>query len=389
MNWKITEMVRVSRLVLLPVVMGLATPALAGGDFDTKEPARKGEFGIKGKLSVELQTDTTFDSDDPGAELTDTYNTTELGVEVTFNRFLTGHGAFTFEPVLDPGPGEDRFFEDEGLYAEELFANVALGRGVNVFGGKFNPAFGQAWDVTPGVYGVDFAEDYEIAERLGFGASIERENTRLGTVTLTGSVYHLDTSGLSRSAFTDRGRRTLADGGASNTENLDSFALALDAVKVPSLGGANLHFAYRFQHKGIGIDDLEDEHGFVAGINGSRSMNGVQFNWIGEIAHLDNAEGTRDDLWYYTVGGVATFANKYNIAVSYTGRPRDVAGGSDLDDMLFQVSAGVGLRNGWTVDAGYKYHVENDMDNHTVGVLLAKSFSFGPSDEQGQDIALK
>lgn len=389
MNWKITERVRIFRLVLLPVIIGLATPALAGGDFDTKEPVRNGGFGIKGELSVEFETDTTFDSDDPDAELTDTYNTTELGVEVTFNRFLSGHGAFTFEPVLDPGPGEDRFFEDQGLYAEELFANVALGRGVNIFGGKFNPAFGQAWDVAPGVYGVDFAEDYEIAERLGFGASMTRGNTGLGTVTLTGSVYHLDTSGLSRSAFTDRGRTSLADGGASNTEDLDSFALALDAAEVPSLGGANLHFAYRFQHKGMGVDDLEHEHGFVAGINGSRSMNGVQFDWIGEIAHLDNAEGTRDSLWYFTVGGVATFADKYNIAVSYTGRPRDVSGASDLDDMLLQVSAGVELSNGWTLDAGYKYHVEDDVDNHTVGVLLAKSFSFGPSDDQGPAMSLK
>jgi hypothetical protein len=204
-----------------------------------------------------LESDHTYKSDDPDAELTDTYNTTELGVEVTFNRFLTAHGAFTFEPVLDPGPGEDRFFEDEGLYAEELFANVALGRGVNLFGGKFNPAFGKAWDAAPGVYGTDFAEDYEITERLGFGGSIEQADTGLGTVTLTGSVYHVDTSELSGSAFTDRGRTSLSSGGVANTEDLDSFALALDAEGIPALGGANLHLAYRFQHRGTTVDDLE------------------------------------------------------------------------------------------------------------------------------------
>jgi len=370
-------MVRISRLAVLSIIFGLATPVLAGGDFNSQEPKRTGGFGIKGELNVELETDHTYKSDDPDAELTDTYNTTELGLEVTFNRFLTGHGAFTFEPVLDPGPGEDRFFEDQGLYAEELFANVALGRGVNVFGGKFNPAFGKAWDVTPGVYGVDFAEDYEITERLGFGGSIERENTGLGTVTLTGSVYHVDTTELSRSIFTDRGRTSLSSGGVSNTEDLDSFALALDAANVPALGGANLHLAYRFQHQGTTVDDLEHEQGYVAALYGSRSMNGVDFEWIGELVYLDNAEGTLDELWYYTVGGVVTFANKYNIALSYTGRPRDVAGGSDFDDKLLTLSAGVELRNEWTVDVGYKYHVEGDVDNHTIGLLLAKSFTFG------------
>lgn len=381
MNWVLTEIVWIPRLAALPIIMGLATHALAGGNLETQEPQRATGFSIKGELSVEFETDRTFDSGDPDAELTDTYNTTELGVEVTFNRFLIGRGAFTFEPVLDPGPGEDRFFEDHGLYAEELYGAVVLGHGVGVFGGKFNPAFGQAWDIAPGVYGANFAEDYEITERLGFGGSIEREDTALGTLTLTGSVYHVDTTELSRSVFTDRGKTSVSDGGVSNTEDMDSFALALDAAEVPALAGANLHFAYRFQHQGKTVDDLEDEHGFAAAVYGSRSLNGVGFEWIGEVVYLDNAEGTRDELWYYTAGGVVTFANKYNIALSYTGRPRDVSGGGDLDDKLLQVSTGVEFSSGWTADVGYKYHVEDDVDNHTVGILLARSFTFGQTEE--------
>lgn len=378
MSWKNTEMVRMSRFAVLPIIMGLATPALAGGDFNTQEPKKADVVaGIKGELSVELEMDSTYKSDDPDAELTDTYTTTELGVDVTINRFLSAHGGFTFEPVLDPGPGKDRFFGDHGLYAEELFAILALGPSVTVFGGKFDAAFGKAWDLAPGVYGTGFAEDYELTERLGFGGSIVRENTGLGTLTLTGSLYHVDTSELSHSVFTDRGRTTLASGGVSNTEDLDSFALVLDAEGVPALGGANLHLGYRFQHQGTTVDDLEDEEGYVAALYGSRSMNGVDFEWIGEVVYLDDAEGTRDELWYYTLGGVVIFANKYNVALSYTGRPRNVAGGSDFDDRLLTASVGVELRNGWTVDAGYSYHVEEDVDNHTVGLLLAKTFAFG------------
>ena len=58
-----------------------------------------------------------------------------------------------------------------------------------------------------------------------------------------------------------------------------------------------------------------------------------------------------------------------------------VSGGSDFDDRLLQVSAGVELGNGWAADAGYKYNIEGDVDNHTAGFLLARSFSFGQPDK--------
>lgn len=359
------------------LTLGLASPAFAGGDFEPGQTQQRHGIGISGELSVEIQSDHTFDSEDPDAELSDTYTTTEAGIDVTFGEHLLAHGGFVLEPIRDPGPGEDRFFEDHGLYAEELFGQVKLGHGISVLGGKFNPAFGTAWDATPGLYGTDFAEDYETTERVGFAAAIERQTGGLGTVTFAGSVYQADTSELSRSLFNDRGRTSVSDGGVSNTESLESYTVTLDAAEAPSLGGANLHLGYRFQKQGKTVDDLEDEHGYVVGLNGSRSVNGVEYGWIGEIAYLDNAEGTLDELWYFTVGGSVTFGGKYNIATSYTARPRDVSGGPNFDDRLIQVSAGVELGHGWTFDAGYKYHVESDVENHTVSVLFAKAIGFG------------
>ena len=169
---------------ILIASLAMAGPAFAGGDF---EPERKRSgIGISGELSVELQSDNTFDSEDPDAELSDTYTTTEAGVDVTFGDHLLAHGGFVLEPIRDPGPGEDRFFEDLGLYAEELYGQVNLGRGFSILGGKFNPAFGTAWDVTPGLYGTDFAEDYETTERIGFAAAFERE---------AGGAWNRDTGG--------------------------------------------------------------------------------------------------------------------------------------------------------------------------------------------------
>ena len=368
--------------IFAAVLVSGVSPAWSGGDFDPpppvepEPPKERKTFGLSGELTVEFQNDNNIDSDDPDNELSDFYNTTELAAELTINHFLSGHTSLTFEPVLDPDPGDDRFFEDQGLYAEELYAQVAIGGGVSVIGGKFNPAFGKAWDVTPGVYGTDFAEDYEITEQLGFGVAVERETASLGTATVTGSIYHADTSALSRSMFTDRGRTQVSDGGAGNTEDLDSFSIALDLEEIPSLGGASLNFAYRHHAQGKTNGDLDDENGYVAGIYGARQMNGVELQYVGEVVYLDGAEGTLDDLWYYTVGGALVFGGKYNVAISYTGRPRDVFGAEDFEDKQLQISAGVELRNGWALDGAYKYHVEENIDNHTVGFLLAKSFEF-------------
>lgn len=374
----------VAGAVFTAVLVSGVSPAWAGGDFrpppplpaEPEPPVERKTFGLSGEVNVEFQVDHTYKSQDPDAELTDVYNTTEAALELTINEWLSGVASLTFEPVLDPDPGDDRFFEDEGLYAEELYAQVALGGGVSVRGGKFNPFFGKAWDVAPGVYGTDFAEDYEITEQVGFGVSIERDAGSLGKAIVSGSIYSADTSFLSGSLITNRGTASRSDGGAGNTDGLNSYSVALDLEEMPALGGANLTFGYRFHEQGETVDDLDDENGYVAGIHGSRMMNGVEFQYIGEVVYLDGAEGTLDDLWYYTVGGALVFADKYNVSISYTGRPRDVVGGGDFEDKQFQISAGAEITNGWTLDGAYKYAVEEDIESHTVGLLLAKSFEF-------------
>ena len=75
-----------------------------------------------------------------------------------------------------------------------------------------------------------------------------------------------------------------------------------------------------------------------------------------------------------------TFRDKYNVAVSFTDRSRDVFGDMDFDDYLVQVSAGVALGRGWSADVGYKNHVEENVNNHTIGVLFAKEFAWDTSE---------
>ncbi|HSR55857.1 MAG TPA: hypothetical protein VLN73_06425, partial [Alphaproteobacteria bacterium] len=121
----------------------------------TAQPAGN-EGPVKAEIAVELEHDWTTHSDDPDAEIHDTYATIEAGVGVTITEGLSLNSLFVFEPVQDPAPGDDRFFDDHGLYVEELFGEYDGGM-FAIRAGKFGQKFGIAWDAAPGIWGTALA----------------------------------------------------------------------------------------------------------------------------------------------------------------------------------------------------------------------------------------
>lgn len=351
----------------------MATPVLAGGEGGGVYPRFEGE------LSVELESDHTFRSDTPDSKITDTYPTIELGGGLLFSPNFSVQGTFVLEPVeVPPGaaPGDDLFFDDVGGYVEELYAQFLFGP-VRLFAGKFDAAFGQAWDLTPGIYGTDFAEEYELVERVGAGFGVSVQATVVGDLDLTASLFTMDTSQLSRSIFAKRDQVKTSDGGAGNSGELDSFSITLDGRNIPMLSGIAWHLGYSHQEKGKTADDLSDETGLVAGLYGSHKLSDtISLEWVGEIAQLQNVGGGPDDVTYYTLGGVLTFSERYNLAIAHTTRSFDIAAGADIDDTNTQFSVGMEIHDGWSLDVGYKITEENNVESETVGVLLAKTFAF-------------
>ena len=88
----------------------------------------------------------------------------------------------------------------DGQLVNQLYMSVHLGP-VTVYGGKIHPRFGFAWDIAPGLYGTDFAEDYELVEQLGVGA-VWRLPVDYGRHDLSAEWFRSDTSVLTRSLFT-------------------------------------------------------------------------------------------------------------------------------------------------------------------------------------------
>lgn len=354
------------KLGLLATATALGTATLFSYSAQAETPS------IEITISAEVESDYTHDSDDKSAEINDLFVTIEPAITVNLTNGFSIQSGLTIEPVKDPSPFKDREFRDTGLYVETLFFNYETGN-VNLFVGKIDPTFGTAWDAAPGIYGTGIAEDYQLTERIGGGFSYKMMPSGGGEHLFTASAFFADTTFLSNSIITKRGRTRRSDGGASNTGD-PSFSITLDGSELPSMPGVSYHLGVRYQQKGRG--DAGNETGFVAGMQKEFDLGNEQkIAAIFEVAHLKNQDGGADNASYATLGATYT-TGPWNVAVSGTLRHIDVDGGSNVKDHLLQVSGGYEFNNGVTLDVGYKNARESKIDSHTVGILLTKEFSF-------------
>ncbi|MEM8986532.1 MAG: hypothetical protein AAGC95_07385 [Pseudomonadota bacterium] len=349
----------------MPLVMVCLGAALAqDGD---NEPL------LSGELRFEVQADHVVDADSVAAERNIYFSTTELAADLRLTPHILLHADLVVEPIDDAGG--DLFFEDHGVFFETLHVAVDLDA-LTLWAGKANPAFGTAYDpgVSEGVYAVDFAEDYEVVERIGIGGAYAYDAGALGAQTLSAAVFFADTTELSRSYGAERGRAGLEDGGASNTEDLSSFAIALDGANIPAAPGLSYHLAVRLQ--GAGRGDAGDDFGVVAGLVQGLDAGSHRLNLQAEAAYFENFDGGPQDAAYISAGAIAFqrewFANAGVAARDFSGGPS----GSDFTD--YQVRAGVGrnLVGPTLLEAGYRFLRQEKQDSHTVGVWFVYSAPF-------------
>ncbi|MEO0361561.1 MAG: hypothetical protein AAF322_10640, partial [Pseudomonadota bacterium] len=263
----------------------------------------------------------------------------------------------------------DREFGDLGLFVEELYLGAAVGD-FDVTLGKFNPAFGMAFDTAPGIFGTDFAEDYELTERIGgaVGYTIEAFG---GEHALSASLFLADRTFLSDSLFDERGELDRDDGGASNTGGPESFSIAAEG-EVASLG---YNAGVRFQSGGRGAPS--DEVGLVFGLTyADIRMGPGDVELLAEAVYLNNADGERADAFIGTVGA-AYVLDPFTLSAVYA--IRDVSGDDGSTDHLLTATAEYEILEGLTGAVGYAYERAEREDSHTVGLLIAFEFGGGVS----------
>jgi hypothetical protein len=352
-------------------------------------------------LELGIRLDRTYSSDaEDGRRWQAFFEHTEAEVELQLTRGFSIESTIKLEQVRDRGG--DQFFEDQGVWIEQLFASYRYEK-LDLFAGKLNPRFGIAWKAAPGVYGREFAEDYELTERIGLGAAYTLDRPNLGEHRLSASTFFADTSVLSQSAITkpvfgdpatervNRNRKRF--GGASNTKDLSSYAVALEGVAIPVIEGFTYHLGYSDQKQGV--DGVSRERGYVAAATYRVDLrNEVAFYPLVEWARFRNAGGNpaetdedtgetsnpRIDRTYLTLSGQVVYspqeAGVWNAALSWTRRETERDEADQPRDSLLQVSAGYRFPFGLGIDLGWARIKEDDETSKSVGAMITYNYEF-------------
>ena len=299
--------------------------------------------------TIELGYDSVYDSDVAGAEVSDTYATIDFSAEYRFSDRISAFAAITAESVRPLV--QDRTFDDMGAYFSELGLRFHFDP-VVISLGKISPAFGTAWDATPGFYGTSVAEDYEMFEAIG--TTVDVDLAEAGTLSL--AVFYADDTRLSDSFGTRRGRTNVTAGGAGNTGKLNNVALqwskSFDATTV-TLGA---------RHLKAGQGDVKDETGYVAAVSHDFA-NGVSL--LGEVAHFDGFGGTADDADYATLGASYGMGN-WTYSASYTRRDVTSVGKTEF----YTLGLDYTFKNDITLSSGLALLDESGIKSRSVGVAV-------------------
>lgn len=337
----------------------------------TTRPA-KAEIHLSGEVNFELQNDRTYRSSDRDAHINDLYFTIEPSLSLEFFDGFSLEAAGVLEPVFDPEGHKNRWIDDHGFFIEELYLKYSFDR-YTIRAGKFNPTFGLAWDLAPGVYGPDFAEDYEITERVGIGGAIELGNDEIGSHVLVADAFFLDKSVLSESTLNNRGHTRERDGGVSNTGDLRSFAIALQGSEMPRLPGLTYHLGFEQQHGGRGE---RNERGYVAGLQYAFSpVEEIEVELLSEFVYKHFADGLDQSQRYFTQSALVGWHGWY-AATSYTKRDTHSNVDRSMGDYLFQATVGYEFPIGLGVHLAWRYAKEDEQKVDGVGLLLTYALAF-------------
>jgi hypothetical protein len=300
---------------------------------------------------IEAGVESVLSSDASGNELTDAFPNAEISAAYAFSDRVFAFGTLAAESVLDPT--HDRAFEDIGIYVKELGLSLALSDTASVAVGKITPTFGRTWDDSAGYFGATLAEDYELTEQIGVVGDIDL----ISGGTLSFGIFYSDNTSLSRSIGTDRGRNTIAAGGAGNTGKLDNVTLAW----TQEFGEAtSIQVAARRLSAGTG--DVGDETGLTASISHQFNDN---FGLFAELAHFDNFGGGADGATYATLNGVY-YTGSWAISGTLARRDLDAAGTTDL----VSVSGEYEFGNGMVAGVGLAFVDDNGTTDTILGLNL-------------------
>lgn len=293
---------------------------------------------------------------------------TALESKLLFSRSLRLFVNTVLEGVTDIDHQEHTFFDEHGAFIQESFLLWDNGF-ISLFGGKYNVNFGKAWDITPGIFRKMFSGDYEFTERIGVGGAIHSRLGAFGEHTLSLDAGRVDTSILSASIFTDRGRTSRFDGGLANTAGLDSYNFALDGEKIRALPGFSYHVAFNRQSRPE--RHASDQLGKVLAARQVYEIEGIQIAATVEWAGFADFGAEMSRATYFTPAMEFSWES-FGAAVIYSQRRRKFLS----SDHLIEVNAGFAIREGLRITLGWAAFDIEEKRSASLGFRFSYMYDF-------------
>jgi hypothetical protein len=263
---------------------------------------------------------------------------------------------------------------DESLLVEELkldFKNEDM----NFFFGKFDPTFGTAYrkGKRMGVFTSQFAEDYNLREKLGAGISAFLENSKI-----TINTFYNDTTGLSRSALSNRSRAPSSNGIAGNTGTLSSYSVSMEGENLFNI--ENLFYNVGYRSLGVAsVQNRARETGYVVGseyvykITEATSL--IPFV---EVVRISNFTGERGRDAVYSTFALMTKYSSWIASVSRLDRniKSGQSGTPRVGDNQLQLSVGYKFNDNLTLDFTRANIKESGRNGVMLGAVLSYIYKF-------------
>ena len=337
-------------------------------------------------------------------------NETEFGLYLNLPRGFAVNAVFRYEGAEREADGSNRAFYASTAFVDRLYISWTEGP-LQIFGGKIHPRFGFAWDRAPGLYGPDFAEGYELVEKLGAGVQLTWSDligrtAEIGTHTLQVEFFQADNTGLSSSigarrypwtqTFTDpatgesfsrtsyraTNRRWL--GGPDNTEGFGNYVVSLGGTGVP-LGFANLDYTLGAMSRSTNASDTpgsgQTERGYVAGVALEIELpQRLTLTPLVEVLRLNDAQGiagvTRDTL----TAGFELARRPFAASYAYQAEREHGAASSwaaaHTATLSYDLADLAGWLDGFTVNLGWRNLRQGGVSANDYGAQITYGIRF-------------
>lgn len=381
------------------IVLALTTPAYAGSGHNHGNHSGHNHGGhdhdkheevddvFNGHLDVKVHLDRIVDAAEADEEFDEVYTHSHLQFRVAINPSVSllsnikfegepaGHAHGHDEEEEEEVHG-DRFFDDHPLLVEHLTLNYDQGD-YSFYIGKFSPVVGFDYHNFPGIFAYQTIESYAIRERVGLGARLNFGDHAQHSLNL--SSFFTDTTLFSNSIFHERGRTRKDDGGVSNTENPQSFALSLSGS---SIGRSDhdldngLSYRLGYADQAAGINNEEDETRYSGSLGYRHKLtDDLNLHYIVEHMAIDHLGGEAAHDRSYTTIGFGIDYDRWNIGATYT----SINNKAEEEDEshnggISQLSVGYTFGTGIGLSIGYQRADEDGEVADRVGALLSYSY---------------